>query len=245
MKLVSINIENNLHTKTVLEFLKKERPDIVCMQELLEEDFPFYKKELNLEGVYQPWHCIISPNYPNLKGKKNGVAIFSKNIVDSGFIFYNGRKENIQKSFEEYMSREEFRKNSVLVWADIKDNNSNLILKIVTTHLPVTHEGEVTEYQIKVIDALLAELSRIDEFVLCGDTNAPRGAESFSRIAKKYKDNIPQEYNTSIDQNIHRTKGIQFMVDVLFTTPLYEVTRVRFQDGVSDHMALVAEIERI
>ncbi len=42
MKLISINVELNRHKKTILDFLKKERADVICMQELLEEDFVFF-----------------------------------------------------------------------------------------------------------------------------------------------------------------------------------------------------------
>jgi mRNA deadenylase 3'-5' endonuclease subunit Ccr4 len=55
MKLISVNIESNLHDENVLTFFKKEKADVVCVQELLEESFELYKKELNLEGVYQTW----------------------------------------------------------------------------------------------------------------------------------------------------------------------------------------------
>ena len=74
--------------------------------------------------------------------------------------------------------------------------------------------------------------------------NAPRGNETFSRLEEKYKDNIPREYKTSIDQNLHKVKGIQFMVDGLFTTPVYKASNVKLVDGISDHMAVVAEINK-
>ena len=54
MKLVSINVELNKNYSTVFEFLKKENPDVVCVQELLEEDFDRFKNELNMEGIFQP-----------------------------------------------------------------------------------------------------------------------------------------------------------------------------------------------
>ena len=54
----------------------------------------------------------------------------------------------------------------------------------------------------------------------CGDMNVPRGNETFNRLAEKYKDNIPLEYKTSIDQNLHRVKGLQVMVDGLYYTHL-------------------------
>jgi hypothetical protein len=44
---------------------------------------------------------------------------------------------------------------------------------------------------------------------------------------------------------LHRVKGIMFMVDGLFTTSKYNATNVKLVDGVSDHMAIVANIEKI
>lgn len=252
MKLISVNIEANKHTETVMNFLKKENADVVCVQELLEEDFDLYKKELAFEGIFQPFdyccrHINLKITYDiplDLKGKKHGVAIFAKNIVKSGSIFYEGQKENIIKPFDEYTSNEKFQKNKTLIWAEVKDNDGT-IFKFVTTQLPVTHEGEVTPYQLEVINSMLSHLKNLGEFVFCGDINAPRGEESFALIAEKYKDNIPLEYKTSIDQNLHRTKGLQYMVDGLFTTPLYKASNVRLQDGISDHMAVIADIEKI
>ncbi len=244
MKLISLNIENNLHLDTVLEFLKIERPDIVCLQELLEEDFHRFENELEMDGVYILWSYWNNlENYPQLTGKKQGVGIFAKDIIDSGSVFYVGNKENMAKSFEEYSKEKEFQKNRAFVWANVKDSEGE-VFKFVTTQLPVTNKGEVTPFQLEAIEALLKELKDFREFVLCGDTNAPRGGAAFRLLAEKYKDNIPEEYKTSIDQNLHRVKGIQFVVDCLFTTPGYEASSVRLTDGVSDHMAVVAEISK-
>ncbi len=243
MKLISINIECNRHTDRVLDFLKKEKADVVCIQELLEEEFDFYKKELGLGGVFQTWNYFRSPYYGDLIGKRQGVAIFTKEIIESGSVFYTGSKANILKPFEEYMSDEKFQKNKAFVWADVKDEEG-VKFRIITTQLPVTKEGEVTPYQLEVINLMLHQLESFEEFILCGDMNAPRGRQSFSLIAEKYKDNIPPKYKTSIDQNLHKVKGIQFMVDGLFTTSTYKASNVRLQDGVSDHMAIIADISK-
>lgn len=244
MKLISINIECNRHTKLVLNFLKKEKPDVICLQEFLEEDFEFYKKELGLKGVFQQWNYSESSYYKDLVGKRQGLVIFTDEIIESGFSFYQGGEENILKPYLEYMSDEKFQNNKAFVWVDIKDKDNN-VFKFVTTQLPVTKEGNVTQYQIKVIESLLSRLDNLEEFILCGDMNAPRGRESFSLISEKYKDNIPLEYKTSIDQNLHKVKDIQFMVDGLFTTPRYIVSMVKLIDGVSDHMAIVAQIDKV
>ena len=244
MKLISLNIENNTHPETLI-FLKKEKADIICLQEVLEEDFEIFKKELGLNGVYQPWNYWNSQIiHPHLFGKKQGLAIFAKNIINSESIFYIGKEENIIKSFNEYLSNKESQKNNILLWATVRDANG-IIFKFATTQLPVTYKGEVTTTQLKIIDRMLYEIKYLNEFILCGNMNAPRGYESFIRISEKYKDNVPSEYKTSIDQNLHRVKGIQFMVDGLFTTPGYKASEVRLVDGISDHMAIIAEINKI
>jgi hypothetical protein len=45
---------------------------------------------------------------------------------------------------------------------------------------------------------------------------------------------------TSLDQNLHRVKGLQYMVDGCFSSGDVNVTSVKLCDGVSDHMAVVA-----
>lgn len=227
-----------------MDFLKKENPDVICLQELLEDDFDRFERDLGLRGIFKAFSFFKKhPHYENIEGKKQGVAIFSNNIADSGSIFYVGKEENLLKSHEEYLSNEESTKNRVLLWADIKDKEG-IVYKILNTHLPVTKEGEPSPYQLEVVDLLLEKLGTMGEFILCGDTNAPRGKETFRRLSSKYKDNIPQEYKTSIDQNLHRVKGIQFMVDCLFTTQAYKASNVKLVDGISDHMAVVADISR-
>lgn len=245
MKLISLNIELNRHHDLVIPFLKQENPDVICLQEVLEEDFEMYKKELGLEGVFQLWRYSSFSVYPELKGKKLGNAIFAKNIVSSGYNFYLGKEENHLKTFEEWeLKHDEYKKDKVLVWINTKSEDGTLY-KFVTTHFTLTKEGEATEQQLKDLNPFFKVLDTLGEFALCGDMNAPRGNETFTRLATKYKDNIPPEYITSLDKNIHRNGKIVFMVDGLFTTPSYKAENVKLVDGVSDHMAIVADITKI
>ncbi|MEI6478809.1 MAG: endonuclease/exonuclease/phosphatase family protein [bacterium] len=246
MKLISLNIELNKHRDLVLGFLKKEKSDVICLQEILEADFPIYKKELEMEGVLEMWYQMDSTrdsHHPELQGQKHGIAILTKKIIGSGLNYYNGSKENVIKPSNDLSANKTIQNNNVFLWIET-ENNEGERFKFITTHLPVTAKGETTDYQLKVVDLLIRELEKIPEFILCGDTNAPRGKEAFSRIAAKYKDNIPPEYETSLDQNLHRVKGLMYMVDGLFTTPSYKAVNVKLVDGVSDHMAIVANIEK-
>lgn len=81
--------------------------------------------------------------------------------------------------------------------------------------------------------------------MLAGDFNAPRGGESFSAIAARYRDNIPPNYQTSIYAPLHRSgQDLELMVDGLFTTPGYRAENVELTSGMSDHYAIVADIEK-
>jgi exonuclease III len=239
MKLISLNIEMNKHTDVILEFIRAENPDVICFQELLEDDFSFYKKEFALDGIFQSCRYSRHSNYPESMGKKIGVAIFAKNIVRSGFMYYVGNGTELLKPFDAV----HFKDEEALVWAEIK-NTDGIVYTFATAHLPVTHHGESSPFQLQALENFFTKLDTLREFVLAGDMNAPRGNETFNRLAKKYKDNIPLEYKTSIDQNLHRVKGLPYMIDCLFTTPLYRASNVSLMDGVSDHMAVVGEIEK-
>ncbi len=244
MKLISLNIELNRHHELVLPFLKKEKADVICLQELLEEDFEMYKKELGMDGVIRITSYIDDSVHLESKGKREGTAIFSKKIEDSGYFFHVGSLEKIERSFEEYVNDEYLVKPRALLWVDIKDDKGN-VFKIITSHLTITHHGEVSSVQIDANEIFINQAKSLGEFILCGDTNAPRGRAAFDRMAKEFKDNIPALYKTSLDRDLHRAKGVDFMVDCLFTTPLYFAKNVELKGGVSDHMAVVSEIYKV
>jgi endonuclease/exonuclease/phosphatase family metal-dependent hydrolase len=251
MKLISLNVEFFGHRAHAVSFIKGENPDVICLQELIEGDVEELKKELGYEGIYKPQSYLSSNNYGGPQNKRYGNAILTKHpIKDSGYSFYVGKEENIEKEFEDYFSDEAYRENRVLLWADIIVGGETF--RFITVHFFLTYHGEVTPLQLQALDSLFTALDPLGEFVLVGDMNAPRGKETFDRLAKKYKDNIPQEYQTSLDLNLHRARHnpieleniSKFMVDGLFTTPSYTASDVHFTDGVSDHMAIVADIER-
>ncbi len=246
MKIISVNIELDKHYDTVLPFLKKENPDVICLQELIEADFEVFKKELGLDGVYKPTDYIYSPVYDGPKNVRHGQGIFAKKILSSTYEYYVGSETNINRSFEEYFSGEEGRENHVLLSAQVADS-SGKEFTIATTHFTLTHHGEATPHQLENLEKLFGALEKLPEFALVGDFNAPRGNKTFDMLAQKYKDNIPAHYTTSIDMSMHRNKHNKFenMVDGLFTTPGYIAKNVRLQDRVSDHMAIVADIEKV
>lgn len=73
--------------------------------------------------------------------------------------------------------------------------------------------------------------------------NAPRGREIFEKFSEKFTDNVPEEVTTTLDQNIHRVKGLQLVVDGFFSSKNILVQDVKVCDGVSDHKTVLGSIE--
>lgn len=244
MKIISLNIELNRHHDLVLPFLKKEKADVVCLQELLEEDFEMYKKELEMDGVHRLTNYINDKVHIESRGKKEGIAIFSKKIQNSGYIFHVWDPDKVEMSFDEYLIATNSIKPKALLWADIRDDKGD-VFRIITSHLTITYEGEVTPFQLEANQIFINQAKSLGEFIFCGDTNAPRGREAFDTIAREFKDNIPLKYVNSLDKELHRKEDdVDLMVDCLFTTPAYEASNVELRGGLSDHMAVVAEVNK-
>jgi mRNA deadenylase 3'-5' endonuclease subunit Ccr4 len=245
MKIVSLNIECDKHYERIFPFLENESVDVVCMQEVLEEDFEYIKENLGMGGVYIPQGIVTSshPSYSHLYGKLFGVAIFSSTILESGYSFYWGNENNCRLDVSQYSKDVQGLQSFVTLW--VKVIVDGVEYRCVTTHFPVTVEGQSSPYQVEVANSFLKGLEQFENFFFCGDFNAPRGNETFAMMARKYKDCIPEKYVTSLDQNLHRFPGIQFMVDGLFTTVNYIASDVTLVDGLSDHMAIVATIIKV
>ena len=91
IKLISVNVERSKHLDRVLPFIERERPDVLCVQEMCEGDIPLF-----VEAVGSVAHTF-SPMVRQLKdpgGPVVGVAIFSRLPVKQfSEYYYVGRRE--------------------------------------------------------------------------------------------------------------------------------------------------------
>jgi endonuclease/exonuclease/phosphatase family metal-dependent hydrolase len=243
IRLVCLNIERSKHLDVIEAFLVAQKPDVVCLQELFERDIPFFEKLVGpcvAFGIYGQ-HPLDPPE----EGfSMEGVGIFSALPVQENTVrFYVGSEDHARIRAPKSIPDD----TSLVSCTLTKDGET---FRIATTHFTWTPDGLPTEKQRIDMRALLAALGEQKELILCGDFNAPRGGEIFSMLAGAYKDNIPPEYKTSIDVNLHRAGKIvseemdKKMVDGLFSTPEYVVSDVGLHSGVSDHMAITATISK-
>lgn len=235
MRLISVNIEGDRHLDRVEQLFAVEQPDIVCVQEVLAKDIDRLSDRLAMKYHFAPMA------YYDVAESERGVAIFAPDFVSVQSTHYAGRElagplENLENEYERHYANKRYQ----LVSATV--THQDVLYHFHTTHFPVTTRGTATWYQREAAENLLRELGKHSEVILCGDFNSPRGREIFTYLSEHFTDNIPQEYTTSIDGELHRAGPIPFMVDGLFTTPQYMAKEVRLVSGVSDHCAIVAEV---
>jgi len=237
MKLISVNIEGHKHLDKIIPFLRQERPDVLCLQEVFEADTLLLQKELGMaESMFTPL-CFFSQDDSPLK--PFGIAMASRlpcrRVAEK---YYSGSRETLKAHIVGDMAT----RHGALLYATLVEQGKEM--NIGTVHFTYSPLGEADKRQRQDLKALLAILESIPDIAFCGDFNAPRGKEIFDAIAQRYKDNIPAGYHTSIDGALHRSGPLPYMVDGLFTTPHYAAENVRLVDSVSDHCAIVAEIRR-
>lgn len=233
LKVVSINIERSEHLSLVFSFLEKEKPDVLCLQEVMQSDLALFEDFFGTKIVFVPMTI--------LEEEVLGVAIISIFPTATFSVQYAGNRDKTLPSlntetYEEVYATEKF----YLLVARVKAFEKEFT--IATTHAPVTEMAQVTDYQIQSMKNLITELDNLGDFVLFGDLNAPRGLEPFTMLAERYQDNIPPHYTSSIDPVLHRAAPIEKMVDGCFSSQDYKVENVRLESGVSDHCAIYAEI---
>ncbi|MEI7720066.1 MAG: endonuclease/exonuclease/phosphatase family protein [bacterium] len=247
LKLVSLNIERSNHLDRVLPFLAAEAPDVVCLQELMEYDIPRFAQEFGPHFHFDP----MTIHQAEGREGKMGVGIFSHNpFVATRTHYYRGKAGQVPTHIEMSGAVTEEEKgrsvSGMLLVAEIMHENA--LYRVGTVHFTWTAKGGTNDLQRADLHTLLELLEHEREIVFCGDFNAPRGGEIFSKIADAYADNVPSKYKTSIDATLHRNgrdrpeELADKMVDGLFTSPHYHAKDVSLVPGISDHCAIVATV---
>lgn len=238
MKIISVNIEKRRHLDSLKRFFQQEQADVICMQELDKQDLALFAEVTGLPFSFTP----MCKN--EVTGDVMGIGIFAKGITQYRAHFIGGFSGDSLPVIKNGSRLDEY--NSV-IWqvliATITINND--LYTIATTHLPATDGGLISDFQREAFAGLEKALLAYDELLLCGDFNAPRGREIFSKLSETYTDNIPETYITSLDQNLHRAGYIPYVVDGVFSTKHYQVENVELKSGVSDHLAIVGDVKKV
>lgn len=251
MKLISLNVEGDKHWERIIPFLEKEKPDVLCLQEIFEADVSLLEKSFGMEHVFSPVFLEKRDREnPKLVWEKFGVAIFAR------FPIQNTQSKNywspnleLQKFDNTNIDAQQKTKRQVLLSGDVVIEENTYT--VATTHFTWTPNGLADERQRTDADALLKLLAELPAVVLCGDFNMPRDFNDvYKKFTARFVDAVPASYVSSLDLNFHRAgkdpvQGLrvaQYMVDYIFLSPKYRAENVRLQFGVSDHAAVIGNI---
>ena len=242
IKLISLNIEGDNHLDKAVNFLKREKADVVCLQEVFQRDVPLLEQSLEMYGEYAPSMLVREENDSRLSPRGSwGLLFLSRDRpVEINRYYYVGSEDDLPV----YANDDPNSNNRILLVGKVIRTGQDFT--IATTHFTWSDKGQVTEEQRMDLFALFNAFTEkyITECVFCGDFNAPRGGEIFSEISKRFKDNIPADILTTLDPDLHKFKNLQWVVDGFFSTPKYIISDVRVVDGVSDHKAIVCLITK-
>lgn len=255
MKLISLNVEGSKHWDLIDPFLDKELPDTLCLQEVFEIDAVRLAERLGMHHLFAPM-MLRNPEFkePELPELPFGVAMLSRiPFASTSTQEYHSTGNPLLPHGGKNMETRRASIRQVLLSAEVPFDGK--IFSVATTHFTWTSNGLPDQYQEDDARALLEILSKMPgDIALCGDFNMPRHFNAlYDLFAARYTDAIPASYDSSIDLSIHRSRNnpaavvdlCKYMVDYLFLTPGYRAGNVRLLPGVSDHYAIVANLESI
>jgi endonuclease/exonuclease/phosphatase family metal-dependent hydrolase len=235
LKLLTLNIEASRHRDRVHAALVQHRPDIACLQEVIDEDCPFFQSA----GSYQCFYTrsVLWPDGANPALTRNwGLAILTRVPVEDSLVIGYSEDDRVRVLDEPNAPRRK------LLGMQVRSGGHTY--RIFTTHFTWSDAGTINELQRADFVRLQAALAPYPEYVLCGDFNAPRGREMFALLENGLglTDQLPPDVATTIDGRYHRGGALQLVVDTIFTTPAYSVSSIEVLEGLSDHKAILATL---
>lgn len=240
-RILSLNIEGDKHFDTVIPYLQEVKPDIICLQEVFAADVERFVAATGYQATYAP---LVSYNQPNRydispRGKWGVLTLTPVAPINSAKVYYHGQADRIP----EFVDGQPNSANRAFVWVEV-ELPGHPSLQVVNTHFTWSPNGEANDEQRLDLAEMLSQLENYDEFILCGDFNAPRGKEIFAQLASRYTDNLPPEVTTTIDGQFHYAGQLEIVVDGFFTTPRYQVESLQVRAGLSDHQGLLAQVSK-
>lgn len=243
IKLIQLNVWTGRLVSCLVRFLQQEKPDILCLQELI--DLPggdnlnyLTKKEIQeITGLgYQFVSPVISYNYLHRKASFGNGIISRFPILKSETIFTLG---DFQDNFD-YLNQSCNMRNLQHVVVQAPDGKKLNLLNHHGYHIPNHKNGnDETLRQTKMIANYAAQLK--GPVILSGDFNLSPTSSSIKQINAVLR-NLISETRVKTTRTImtHKTE----VCDYIFVNPAVKVNKFEVSKTiVSDHRALILEFD--
>ena len=214
IKTVSYNIQNLVKESTIstkhiqdfsnqskiLKFLKGEKPDIVCLQELLYDRKGFEKFPAELGKKIGCNNYFLKNYYPkNDKKKLDAIAIFSKfPIINNGFIKYQQKtiavfvdivaNNDTLRVFNLHLASLHFRNEDYrfISEMDIQKNRDNFRKGSGKILYKINRAFQKRGAQTNIIEGALSQSPH--PVIVCGDFNDTPASYTYRKISKGLAD---------------------------------------------------------
>ncbi len=237
MKILQLNIWAGRLNRQIIELVQREKPDVVCFQEVVrlpgkESVFISTLDELqdDLQFPYVFFAPLFSFGYMNRKAEF-GNCIMSNLPIENEYVEFTNL---------EYTENLDF--------TEIEDYNvRNFQHAVIDGVNIVNHHGHHLRDHKKGNEHTMRQCNRIAEYisnlegksVLCGDFNLEPTSESIEQINKVLVNHVKERQIMSTRTPLtHKTESC----DYIFTSPNIEVRDFQVLDDIaSDHKALMVE----
>lgn len=242
MKILQLNIWGGRLENQILDLLKKERPDIICLQEAISlklgKNGGFFltveaiAEQLGMQLSYAP---SVGFRFMNRRAEF-GNAILSTLPFESQHTVFTRKK--YVKDFD--AANDDYNVRSLHHVTVKTDKGSLNVLTHHGHHIPSHKNGDAeTLRQCKLIADYLTKLT--GRSILTGDFNLAPHSESLEQI-NRVLHNVDIEYGITTTRTPLTTKTE--VCDYIFTSDDISVQVFRVADElVSDHRALIMEFE--
>jgi len=208
LKIVTLNCWMAKRKKQMMEFLIKERPDVLLFQEFpkrIDENLIGEIEEgLEMKGEFAAMWEI--DNWGEL-----GLAIFSRwdwRSLERVFYYKN------RLVWSEFPKVGQWEFPGLLLGGELKIDTSSIW--IFTTHFVWSLYPQVTEEQKVAGKNLLRALGKYERLILGGDFNVTRESEIYQMLVSQLEDDNPENLKNTLQPEIHRSRGLKLAVDFMF-----------------------------
>lgn len=251
LKFIQINIYKGKYLESLIEFLKKENPDFISMQEVTTNGFNLYlDKHVNLFEILCNRLNIHGVFHGDLKLTGDPTSVFGNAVFSKRPVV---RKKVITlKKFRPVTIPEldgesgEIREQIDRHLLDCEVNLGGKTIHVMSWHAAWTAPPQDTQETLKQATCVYNHLKMITgPFILGGDLNAVIGSRTVDMIGE-LANNLMISSGVGITTNlkVHKIAPRGFLIDYIFTSKDFELIKLEVpRITVSDHLPVVAELK--
>lgn len=251
LKVIQVNIYKGRYLDSLVDFLRRENPDFVTMQEVTTGGFSLYEgKDADVFDLLSKRLKMFGVFHGDLKLKGDDASIFGNAVFSKHEIVSN----NILtlKTFRPVTNEElngvsgEVREQIDRHLLDVNVNLDGCNIHVMSWHGAWTAPPQDTSETERQAELVYKHIKKIDTpFILGGDLNAVIGSKTVDLISS-VSNNLMLKCRVSMTTNpaVHKIAPQGFLIDYLFTSREFRLKSINVpQITISDHLPVLAELE--